>query len=192
MKVTCFDHSCRPNAERRFNGTKMQVFALDTIDTSIDGIFVCYTYGFDSFEKRQAMLKSYFNFECKCNRCDATDQEKQEDDEICAAFIKNEQEMQQLGKDGDKRRFHQLAMQQFDACQTVLGKYNIYGSMALFAAVVKLFGGIANENWDPPSRNDAEMLLDKVKDCISITHPYHQHYKQTIEPFYHFVRNNLE
>lgn len=65
-----FNHSCIPNLHNDFVGNKQMLITTRPVKTG-DKLFVCYEQHLwsKSNELRQTHLKSIYNFNCKCARC---------------------------------------------------------------------------------------------------------------------------
>src|SRR5690349_18036665 len=134
MEASCFDHSCRPNAERRFYGTKMQVYALTTIDTEKEEVLVSYERDYRRYKCRQEILKSEYNFECHCIRCNVKNRKK--DDKLLDKFYRRGMKLEKMFNT------HVTAGQvldnfkdQLDIWEALFGKYSDKGTEILCAAV---------------------------------------------------------
>ena len=86
LKMSRFNHSCRPNAEWLWNKeTKTQdVRVLRKIKEG-EEITLGYTSQW-AREERRAELENYFNFNCRCEACDISEEEILEEKEITEKF----------------------------------------------------------------------------------------------------------
>lgn len=147
---------------------KIQVFALDNINTSKQEVLICYTDPFDTFNKRQANLKSHYNFDCKCVRCESTDRHK--DNQLCRRFNHCANELIKLSDSvGHEKRQFNLIMEQLDICKNILGNYSSRGTRLLCSALEVLI-----ENYKDlkatVKKNDVKKLINTFKDCSQVTH----------------------
>ena len=69
ISASCFDHSCRPTASRVFDGTKLQVRALASMDTDHEQPTICYIDTIQDRDSRRAILRTAWCFECECPKC---------------------------------------------------------------------------------------------------------------------------
>lgn len=181
IEASCFDHSCRPNAERRFIGTKIQVFALDTIDTSKEEVLISYLVdSHTKLEARQKTLKDNFNFDCNCVRCDGKANQKL-DDAICDKYARNKQlENQLTGKAANcelSSKLHNLAMERFELSGQLLGKHSHIGSVNLLNAIAHIFNtldaslisqdGKVLDKWAEKKRTN--QLVSQLKEHLAVT-----------------------
>ena len=76
IEASVFNHSCRPNAARVFDGKHMQVRAMRRIAV---GEEITLQYGSILYPKdhRQKHLKEGFHFVCNCMRCQEDDAEEE-------------------------------------------------------------------------------------------------------------------
>lgn len=69
VEASNFDHSCRPNACRTFDGVTLQIRAIQNITTSREKILVGYCDVMNPRNIRQHTLNTRYNFHCKCVHC---------------------------------------------------------------------------------------------------------------------------
>ena len=82
LKMSRFNHSCRPNAEWLWNEeTKTQDVRVLRKVKEGEEITLAYTWKW-AREERRAELENYFNFNCRCEACDITEEEILEEKEI--------------------------------------------------------------------------------------------------------------
>ena len=63
-----FNHSCIPNCFNFGFGDILIIIALNDIEPNTE-LFISYFYNDMPYDKRQKYLKSYYNFDCKCELC---------------------------------------------------------------------------------------------------------------------------
>ena len=63
-----FNHSCKPNISHAFADPNERMYAVRDIKAG-DELCTYYVAPFLAKEKRQAELKSYYGFTCKCEVC---------------------------------------------------------------------------------------------------------------------------
>lgn len=183
---TCFDHSCKPNAARRFNGTTMEVYALAMIDTSKDKIYLTYTTPLDARKVRQNHLKTIYNFDCQCSRC----HDYEQDDRLCRKFERIKDEFVKLPpiKTNGPKRF-ELVFELISIYEAVYGNYGMEITNLLFMATGILFTCL-NEFKPQLRKRDLLKLLTKLKDSARVTHPNHHGLKQL--PYFEQVAQKIK
>jgi len=70
LESSIFDHSCVPNANKVFLGTRHRVRATKIIPTS-QPVTIAYVNYINRREVVQKLLKEEYHFECDCTRCSA-------------------------------------------------------------------------------------------------------------------------
>ena len=95
LKMSRFNHSCRPNAQWFWNDdtSSQDLRALRKIRQG-EEITLSYIPNMVSWAARRAKLKGSFNFDCSCEACDVTEAQIKEEAESFAAFGK---EMARVG-----------------------------------------------------------------------------------------------
>ena len=89
LKMSRFNHSCRPNAQRFWNEDTdtRDLRALRKIKQG-EEITLSYSVnlGIESRERRRSELKEDFNFNCNCKACDLTEEEIKEETKVIEEF----------------------------------------------------------------------------------------------------------
>lgn len=69
IPASIFDHSCTPNAISVFDGIKLEIRAMASIDTSLEPILITYLDITLPKDKRRSKLKRKYYFDCNCPAC---------------------------------------------------------------------------------------------------------------------------
>ena len=90
LLLSRFNHSCQPNTEYFWN-TDLEVWALDvrTVRQVRAGeeLTVCYrSFWPNSTMERQSMLRGSYSFDCYCEGCDISEDERRKEVEDCKQF----------------------------------------------------------------------------------------------------------
>jgi len=90
LLLSRFNHSCKPNTEYFWN-TDLEGWALDvrTVRQIRTGeeLTVCYrSFWPNTTAERQSMLKGGYNFDCRCEGCDISEEDKKQEIEDCKKF----------------------------------------------------------------------------------------------------------
>lgn len=166
VEAAFFKHSCRPNAERRFKGTKMQVFALDRIDTLKEHVTIAYEDSMVPFDCRKELLKYRIGL-CKCIRCDVLDHKP--DDDLCKRLIKITNSLH--ADQADPKENSKISLEAVSINEKVLGKYSIQGTCATIIACDNLYIVYSIDTKPALIKLLGELLL-KQRDCMDVTHPF--------------------
>ena len=81
ISASAFNHSCRPNCDAIFDGTKLEIRAMQKFDSNKMVPTITYIDLKLSKEKRKAKLKEQYFFDCNCDRCFSDSEDVVED--IC-------------------------------------------------------------------------------------------------------------
>lgn len=131
-------HSCRPNVWRRFDGFRMRIIALDTIDTNKDIILISYVMPMETRAIRQKVLKDVHYIDCKCKRCSSP----LSDDASCIQFSEVIQNLPLLAQNKNYKLAHQMAKKGIELSEEVLGKYSVSGTSMHLKSVEYLFNDV--------------------------------------------------
>src|SRR5690349_8677571 len=101
----------------------MQVYALDTINTDKEEVFVTYITTYLPFKIRQEKLKSSYNFDCNCVRCDIKNRDK-DDEMICKADKLDEQLVELLKTNGSDVKIQNILFETLKISEALDGKYS--------------------------------------------------------------------
>ena len=69
IESSIFNHSCRPNAVRVFNGSTIEIRASREIDTAVEGVTLTYIDCQTSRDERKNELRDFYYFDCQCEFC---------------------------------------------------------------------------------------------------------------------------
>ncbi|XP_069030213.1 histone-lysine N-methyltransferase SMYD3 [Embiotoca jacksoni] len=72
--LSLLNHDCRPNCVMVFEGTKLQLRAVQDINTE-DELTISYIETLSLTEDRQKQLEDQYHFTCHCQRCDCRDKD---------------------------------------------------------------------------------------------------------------------
>lgn len=128
VEASVFDHSCKPNAIRTFEGLKIVIRATAHIDTNHEHIFMSYGDNVLPRIQRQNFLKEQFLFECKCSRCSI---EFESDDSVCTRFLELFQQSQLLVNEEDSFK---AAMAAYFLSKQLFGDYSDYSLNCIITA----------------------------------------------------------
>ena len=89
LRLSRFNHSCRPNTEYFWN-TDLEVWAQDvrTVRQVRAGeeLTVCYRSFWPGNRKDRRRDMSYYGFDCRCEGCDVTEEEEEDENKACEQF----------------------------------------------------------------------------------------------------------
>lgn len=171
MEAACFDHSCKPNAQVRGVGKKkLQVYALDTIDSEKSQVFISYSFGLENtYKERNAYHRLNYNFDCNCIRCDIANRSK--DDELVEQFKKIDREYSLLiaseKNDAAAMKF-ELALQASMIHEILLGEFNLNGMVLMKAAIHHLLHPSIVNRQELLDQDEAFDMLRKLKKANDI------------------------
>lgn len=174
IEASIFNHSCRANAGRVFNGTSIEIRAWSEINTSAEEITLIYGHGYPTSDERKRSLRDFYYSDCQCELC-ATDTGLDHDsktltvlmEQMMMAFILRNQSLSNLKYVEIKRIISKH-----------YGDYNVIFLHLLKTQLGVLFNQhvIANE---APSPLYNHLLADfKLQATViyGLEHPYTQHF----------------
>ena len=139
LKISRFNHSCRPNAEFFWNhdtGTR-DVRAVRMIKPSEEITLNYRKLGTLTREERMTYLRDYHHFECLCEACDKSEAEVEQESLNCAQFRKLE-EARKVAEEGQTENNFSLKLNR-DEIESLKKMYSLAREMKIFrlASIVK-------------------------------------------------------
>lgn len=160
IEASIFDHSCRANTSRTFEGMKMVIRATREIDTDKEQLYVSYGNELLSRSERQEFYLNNYFFECMCTRCTS----EMCDDGICARLSSLYNRCGATATNpGDT---YKAALEAYQLSKQVLGSFSDLGMVCLMQTkmAMKAAGMVSREDL-----KEAIILSQELRMYIYVT-----------------------
>lgn len=173
MEAAFLKHSCKPNAEFRFiapNNTRMQVYALEHIDTAKQEVTLCFWRKSATFAERSEYLEVMAE-PCDCVRCDIPDHSA--DDELCKQISSTHEQLVALAERGKSlsKASRDLYVQKAELFERLLGKNNAEKSESLYKAFSIMTNLVEEASKHGVTIEESSKLQLKAYHALKVTHP---------------------
>lgn len=168
IQISCLDHSCRPNCAAVFEGVRMQVRAINNINTQQQTILIHYVDLKEEKESRREKLRRRYYFDCNCERCDS-----RFDDEINFECLKELDNLQnQLTIEGLKwREVFLLGLKSLPLYTKIFGDYHpvlTVQQMRILQALA--FSNLLSEEDMETNNRHQKQITERCLEAIAVTH----------------------
>ncbi|KAI1286222.1 N-lysine methyltransferase SMYD2-A [Halotydeus destructor] len=172
VECSIFDHSCRPNASQTFDGSKIQIRALRTIDTDVEDITISYIDAMGVRKERVESLRFLHFFECTCVRCSdkgSNGDNFDDDEDKCVEFEELRSKYRLLDSKDRHCEAHNVLVSMVNIVTRVLGQFSAWKTELTWLTVQ---GKLLALQAAGSGRVEPEMvqLWNEFEACLSVTH----------------------
>lgn len=156
IEASVFDHSCRPNAVAVFDGHRLQIRAIRTINIDNEKITVSYINPIQDKASRKFILKQLYYFDCKCIACQPDYDESKLTEFKClhSKMVNNLM---------SPNKMIRSSMALINFYQQLLGFHHPEITLQLYAVALLINGELVN----PVESKD---MMDMFREAIRVTH----------------------
>lgn len=159
IAASLLDHSCRPNCDAIFDGTSLEIRAMESFDLAKTAPTITYIDLKLNKENRQAKLKEQYFFDCNCSRC--SDQTEDTSEEI----IEMNKQFDDLISEKNWKQAYVAGLKTLPLYEKIYPTYCSDFTLQLMR-LAKVLAAIDSK----PSGNGFHFLMNKLFKSILVTH----------------------
>lgn len=165
VEVSFFAYSCRPNAIRNFVGGKVQVRAVDQIDTLKQQITLAPIARLLTRQMRKQEISEIFQFNCVCSRCESITV----DDDLVNEYNAMLNMVNALVLGNNYIEAINTAWAGHLVAQQIFGEYSEYGTAALVIARDTLLNMRHSQHQSEVTGEDYFELYNELRKNVLVT-----------------------